>query len=410
MLFYIKLAWRNVFRNKRRTIIAGIAIGIGLAALLLNSALMRGMEENMVKSATASFLGEAQIHGGDFRETQAVETTVNRLEDVTARLKREPLVEAFTLRTLSMGMITAPANVNAVLLVGVDPETEKHLSQINDAVENGKGEFFKGDNPRDIIIGSKLAEVLEVDIGDRVVATVSQAHSGDLSQEMFRVSGIYHFDIKEMDTGMAFIRLKKAQEMLGIEGKVHQVAIRFKDPKTASRNGLPFWSEYSQQGNEAVSWYELLPQMKAVNDMTTIGLVIMIAILAGVVIFGIINALFMSLYERMFEFAVLRAVGTRSGGVRKLIIMEAGALAVVSIVFGLILGFGLLLLLNHTGIDYRGIEFAGATIHEMLYPRMNLLDFITYPIGVMVFTMVVGLYPAWVGGRMKIAESLRKSL
>jgi len=209
---------------------------------------------------------------------------------------------------------------------------------------------------------------------------------------------------------MAFIRLDKAQQMLGIDGKVHQVAIKFKEPETASHSRLPFWSDYSRYGNEAVSWYKLLPQMKAVKDMTTIGLVMMIAILAGVVIFGIINALFMSLYERMFEFAVLRAVGTRSGGVRKLIIMEAGALAVVSIVFGVILGFGLLLLLNHTGIDYRGIEFAGATIHEMLYPKMNFQDFITYPIGVMVFTMVVGLYPAWVGGRMKIAESLRKSL
>jgi ABC-type lipoprotein release transport system permease subunit len=408
MGFYIKLAWRNIFRNKRRTIIAGIAIAIGLASLILNDAFMIGMENNIVKSATASFLGEAQIHGAGFRETQEVEKTIHKLDEVVKNLQEEEIVDAFTLRTMSFGMITSPADVSSVLLVGINPETEKHLSQIDEAINQGG--YFAGDDAHDIIIGSKLAETLEVSLGDRLVATVSQAKTGDLSQEMFRISGIYHFNMKELDTGMAFIRLEKAQQMLGIGGSVHQIAVKFKDRNYAMQVGLPFWEKYSQNKNEAVSWTKLLPQLKAVFDMSGISLAVMCFILASVVVFGIINTLFMSLYERMFEFGVLRAVGTRSSGVRKLVLFEAGALGIVSIILGLILGFVVTFILTKTGVDYRGIEFAGTTIKDMLYPEMQLSQFIIYPIGVFVFMLLVGLYPAFTAGRMSIANALRKSL
>ncbi len=408
MWFYIKLAWRNIFRNKRRTIIAGLAIAIGLASLILSDAFMIGMENNIVKSATSSFLGEAQVHGEGFRETQEVEKTIHNPEKVIKNLEKEDSVAHFTKRTLSFGMITSPADVSSVLLVGVEPETEKYLSQIDDAIRDG--EYFDGDNIHSIIIGSKLAEVLEVNVGDRVVATVSQAGTGDLSQEMFRILGIYHFNIKEMDTGMAFIRLSKAQQMLGIGENIHQIAIKFKDMQTAVEKDLPFWKKYSQDGNEAVSWTTLLPQLKAVFDMSGISLLVMGLILASVVVFGIINTLFMSLYERMFEFGVLRAVGTRSSGVRKLVIFEAGALGVISIILGVILGLVTTLILAKTGVDYRGIEFAGTTFKDLLYPEMTLAQFIIYPIGVFIFMIIVGLYPAYVAGKMKIADALRKSL
>lgn len=408
MWFYIKLAWRNIFRNKRRTIIAGIAIAIGMASLILSDAFMIGMENNIVKSATASFLGEAQIHGEGFRETQEVEKTIHKLDEVVRSLEEEEIVENFTLRTLSFGMITSPSDVGSVLLVGIAPETEKHLSQIDDAIKEGS--YFAGDGVHEIIIGSKLAETLDVSLGDRLVATVSQAESGDLSQEMFRVSGIYHFNMKEMDSGMAFIRLEKAQQMLGLGDNVHQIAIKFKDRNYAVQENLPFWEKYSQNNNEAVSWTKLLPQLKAIFDMSGISLAVMCLILASVVVFGIINTLFMSLYERMFEFGVLRAVGTRTAGVRKLVIFEAGALGIVSIILGLILGFVITWIFTKTGIDYRGIEFAGTTFKDLLYPEMRLLQFIVYPIGVFIFMLIVGLYPAFVAGRMSVADALRKSL
>ena len=406
-LTLIKLAWRNLFRNKRRTIIASIAIGIGLAAMIFADALWVGMEQNMIKTATASFLGDGQIHREGFRDTQTVEMTINQLNEVVDALSQEAIVEQFTPRTFAFGMITSSANVSAISLVGVQPSTERFLSQIDDAIIEGA--YFEGDNNRDIVIGAKLAELLEITLGNRVVVTVAQSESGDLSQEMFRISGIYNFADEVMNSGMAFVRLKKAQEMLAIGSGVHEIAIKFTDTKYGQNKDFPFWERYSQHGNEALSWTEILPQLQAVFEMSKYSKYIMGVVLFGVVVFGIINTLFMSLYERMFEFGVLRAVGTRAFGMARLILFEAGALAIVSIVLGAILGFVLTWIFAEIGIDYTGIEMMGVTIQELIYPTMTVKPFILYPIWVFIFTIITGLYPARYAAKIAPATAMRRS-
>jgi len=407
MRLYLKLAWRNLFRNKRRTFIAGTAIGIGLASLIFVDAIIIGMEQNMIRSATASFLGEGQIHRNGFQETFEVEKTIANLDQVTARLEREAIVSHFTLRTLSFSMISSPANVSAVSMVGIEPATERHLSQIDEALIEGT--YFDGNGGHDIVIGSKLAELLEVGLGDRVVLTAAEAHTGDLAQAMFRISGIYHFNISDMDKAMAFVRLDKAREMLNLMGEAHEIAITFTDTKYGRAKDLPFWSSYSTGGNEALGWMELLPELEAAFELSSFSTWMIGLILFAVVALGIVNTLFMSLYERMFEFGVLRAVGTRPWALARLILFEAASLAVVSSVLGMILGFIVTYIFAQTGIDYTGIEYAGVTFRDLLYPVMELKQYIYYPIWVFVFTTLIGLYPASYAARMKPAKAMRRS-
>ncbi len=406
-MILVKLAWRNIFRNKRRTLIAATAIGIGLTALIFIDAFMIGMEETMIRTATASFLGDAQIHREGFRDAQEVSLTVQALGSVTESLAKEEIVAHFTQRTLASSMITSPANVSAISLVGVHPPTEKFLSLIDDAITEGA--YFEGDNSRDIVIGAKLAEILEIGLGDRVVVTVAQAESGELSQEMFRISGIYHFADAAMNSGMAFVRLEKAQEMLALGNDVHEIAIKFTSIAYSQDTTLPFWDTYSQHGNEVLSWTELMSQLTVVLEMTKYSKYIMGVILFGVVVFGIINTLFMSLYERMFEFGVLRAVGTRPFGMARVILFEAGALAIVSIGLGTILGFVLTGVLAHVGIDYTGIEMMGVTMQEFIYPVLEIQQFIIYPIWVFIFTLIAGLYPARHVAKMAPVDAMRRS-
>lgn len=408
MWFYIKLAWRNIFRNKRRTIIASIAIGIGLAALIFVDGLLIGMKDSMIRSATGSFLGEAQIHLEGYRQTREVNETINQAEKVQSELEQAQVVKNFTSRVMSYAMITSAANVRSVQMVGVKPQSEKNLSKIDEAIREGS--FFEGNSPRDVLIGSELAEILEVGLGDRVVITVSQAESGDLSQEMFRISGLFHFNTQEMDKGMVFIQLDKAQNMLNIGERIHEIALQFQNIQDSMNPEWPFWERFSQWGNEAASWTEMLPQLNAVFEMTAISRLVMFILIAFVVVFGIINTLFMSLYERLFEFGVLRAVGTRPGGVLRLMIFEAGALGIISAGIGIVLGLTVTAVLAHTGIDYRGIEFAGSTIRELIYPVLNVYQFIFYPLGIIAFTSLVGLYPAITAARMSITDAMRRSL
>jgi len=405
---YLKLAWRNLLRNKRRTFIAGTAIGIGLAALIFYDGMMIGMENNMIGTATSSFMGEAQIHADDFLETQDVELTIRNLADVASNLEKEEIVEAFTPRAMAFSMLSSAGNVSAVQLYGVVPESEALLSKIDDAIS--EGEFFSGDSKRDIVIGSKLAELLEVQIGDRVVATASQAETGELSQELFRVSGIYTFGDRALDGGLAFVRLPVAQEMLGIGGDVHEIAIKFTDIQLSRVDTLAFWEKYSEGGNEAKSWTKLFPQLEAVFEMSEMAKGIVGMILFAIVALGIINTLFMSLHERMFEFGVIKAIGTRPFKIAQLIIFEAAFLSIISIVIGSAISLAVNSYVGHVGLDYRGMEFLGTTVQELIYPVMNVEQYITYPIWVFILTSIVGIYPAVHAARLKPADAMRRSV
>lgn len=394
---------------------AGTAIGVGLAALIFVDALIIGMERNMIKSATASFLGEGQIHRQGFRETQDVALTVQHLDEVRDLLQHDTEVAIVAPRVIAIGMITSPANVCAVSIIGVDPAVEQHLSEIDDVITAGS--YFGEGHEREIVIGSKLAELLEVGLGDRVVVTASQAadsvnaeEGGDLAQEMFRITGIFHFNIRELDGSMAVIRLEKAQQMLGLGHGVHEIAIKFRDPDLGQNESSPFWSKYSQFGNVAVGWTKLLPQLKATFDLAGFSIFITAVILFGVVALGIVNTLFMSLHERMFEFGVLRAVGTRPFRMAALILWEAGALAVLSIGIGILISVMVTFIVGQTGIDYTGVEYAGATFRELLYPVMTIKQYLFYPFWVFLFTILVGIYPAVHAARMSPAEAMRKSL
>lgn len=408
MKMHVKLAWRNMLRNKRRTIISGLAVGIGLGAMIFADALFVGMERNMIHTATASFMGEAQIHREGFRETFDVDSTIAGLDTVTAALAKNPLVENYAVRTLAFAMLSSPANMSAVSMVGVDPEEERHLSQIDDAIIEGS--YFDGSTPREMIIGAKLAEILEVGIGSRVVITATRARTDELAQEMFRISGIYRFNMRELDNSFAFIRLEKSREILGLGDAAHEIAITFHDPGTPLDDSLPFWKTFSAGPNEALSWKELLPQLYTVFKMSEFNMLVGGLLLFGIVGFAIVNTLFMSLHERMFEFGVMRAVGTRGWDLLRIILFEASSLAVVAIVLGCIIGLASTLIVAQIGIDYSGIEYAGTTIRDLIYPRVSLDQYIIYPVGVFVLTTLVGLYPAISAARLTPAEAMRKSL
>ncbi len=408
MKMFFKLAWRNIFRNKRRTIIAGIAIGIGLASMIFVDALIIGMERNMISSATESFLGEGQIHADGYRETHEPEMTIHNLDSTLKALRSDTLINNATPRIMSFAMISSPANVSAVSMVGINPETEKDLSQIDEALI--EGDYIQSDNLQNILIGRELADLLEIGMGDRVVVTASEPETGSLSQEMFRVSGVFYFNVEGMDKGMVFINIDKAREMLNLKDQAHEIAFDFTEAGIGRDSKHPFWNQYSKGKNEAVGWAVLMPQLKAALEMSQFSTYIVGIVLFSVVALGIINTLFMSLHERMFEFGVMRAVGTGPFAIGRLIIFEAGALALISIVFGNILGFLVTLILAQTGIDYSGIEFAGVTFRHLLYPVMKLYQYIEFPILVFLFTLIIGLYPAIYAARMKPSNALRKLL
>jgi ABC-type lipoprotein release transport system permease subunit len=305
-------------------------------------------------------------------------------------------------------MLSSASGVNSVLLYGIDPDMERNISMIDEAIRDGT--YLTPGEDGEILIGSKAAETLEVEVGDRVVATVAQAETGELSQDLFRVAGIYHMGIREADSGLAFIHIGKSRELLALEGRVHEIALRFHDINNSGDRTLPFWKKYSTDGNEAVGWKDLVPQLEGVIDMTDISTVITSSLVFCIVAVIIMHALFMSLYERMFEFGVLRAIGTRPLNMALIIFFEAASLSVISIIMGLLLGSGVVSFFSWYGIDYRGIEFAGVTISDLLYPELALTQFTFYPVMIFIFSIVAAIYPAVFAARMTPAKAMQRSM
>ena len=401
MTLLIRLAWRNLFRNARRTVLAGLAVGIGLAALVFSDALVAGMETSMIHSATHTFLGQGQIHANGFTASLAAEKTIDQPARTLERLRGDRAVAAAAPRIQGFCMLASAANNNGVLLYGIAPEAEGPVSALDEALVEGR--FLAEDEAPLLLIGDRLAHQLEVGLGDRVVATAAQAHSGELAQELFRVGGIFRFAVREMDGEAAFVHLAAAQRLFGLEGQLHEIAFHLHD-----RQAPPdFWQRHSQNGNLAQSWEQLLPSLEAALEMSRFSMLIISAILFCVVALSIVNTLFMSLYERLFEFGVLRAVGTRPRHLAALVLLEAVLLALVSTAIGAALGWGGVVFAAHQGIDYTGIEYSGVTIRQIIYPELEPRQFIVYPLFIVLTCLVAGLYPALYAARLSPATAMR---
>jgi lipoprotein-releasing system permease protein len=408
MWLILKLAFRNIFRNKRRTILSVIAIGVGLAAMMFADALIISLGDTMVRSATEDFSGNAQIHQEGFAKNLDVEKVINGNENnrLLKDLSKESELQSFTPRVLSYGMLTSTSDANNIIIYGIDPKREKSVSKISQFMT--AGDYLNPTEERKIIVGKKLADNLNIGVGDRVVVTVARAHVGDLSQEMFRVGGIFSFGAREMDESVAFIRLDEAQSILNLGTGIHEIALNFKDLNIPAQKKFTIGTKYTRDGNVVIGWNKMFKDLASILEFTGFSLGILGFILFGIIAFGIMNTLFMSLYERMFEFGVLRAVGTRPSVVARMILYEAFMLALVSSIAGVIMGLILIGFFSKYGIDYRGVEYAHLVFKDKIYPHFRLVQFVLYPPCLVVFATLVGIYPAIYAARISPAVALRK--
>ena len=407
MDMYIKIAWRNIFRNARRTVITGIAIGVGLAGMIFTDAFMVGMKRNIIETVTDNFLGEAQIHAKGFTDNYDPEKVITGTESILQQLKSEPEVAHVSKRIMTQGLINSAVNSRHLMLCGIEPLTEKAVSEIDEKMVSGS--YLRND--RSILIGKPLAEELEVQAGDRIVVTVSMAESGELSQEMLRVGGIYCFGANEMDERLAFVHIDKLRTLLGLKPEEsHEIVIHLNDAMVASDTDYPLWAKYSKNGLIAESWPQLIPELDMTLHLFNYAIILLAIVIFGVVVFGIVNTLFMSLYERFFEFGVLKAVGTRSFSIWKMIIYEACSLAFISNIIGIILGLLATIIFMKIGISFDGVDLGGVTVQRRLYPVIGLYQYIIYPIVVLLFTASIGIYPATFAAKLKPAQAMRKSM
>jgi ABC-type lipoprotein release transport system permease subunit len=403
------LALRNIFRNKRRSILTILLISMTLAVLIFTDGFMRGMTDVLIRSATRLYPGDGQIHHVEYLAERDGEKFITDVEQSIEKVQAASLIESYTLRATDFGMVSSSANNLAVQVVGIDADLEATVSKLKLSMVEGQYMSVEGSDTQ-ILIGRALADLLEVNLGDRLVVSVNNYDMDEIEQRLFRVSGIFSMNSKFFDQGLVFIQLPQAQAMMGIGSGVHEIAFNFVDESLSSDSDLPLWNELSSDSSIAEGWKKLMPELASMIGMMDYSMLIVGSILFMVAILGVVNAMFMSIYERTYEFGVIIAIGTRRSSVFALIIMEGLLLSLVSIVIGAAIGAVLNYLVGINGIDYGSMDISGVALAEVIRTDLNIVQFTQLPFYVFMMVMVASLYPAAHAARIIPARALHKSL
>lgn len=405
-MLLLKLAWRNLFRNVRRTVLTVMLVGFSLVALILTDGIMIGIQESMVGTITETLAGEAQIHRRGFLDDMDDELYITDPDPIIERVAANEAIAAYAPRVLSAGMITSSYNIAGGLIYGVNADREVSISKIKRAIV--EGDYLSG-STRQILLGKPMVELLEVSLGDRIVVTVSEVETGEISQELFRLSGIIEFGVPAMDEGLAFINLDVAQRLVGLDEGIHEIAVRFKNPEDAKNRDHAFYREFNNDEIEALSWLDFSPAVSALIEMANYGTLIIGIVLFLLATLGLINSLFMSIYERIYEFGVAKAIGTTPRGIVGLVMLEAFLIAIVSCVMGSVLGYHVNSWYEANGIPLGSFEVEGVVL-QGLYTKVVIEQFITLPFYVVLLVLVAAIYPAIFAARIVPATALQRSL
>ena len=403
-----KLAIRNLFRNTRRTILSAILISFSLMALIMADGLILGMKDLLVSSLTKNLVGEAQLHRKGFRDNFDVDLYFTGTDDLVADLRGRPEVTEVASRVLSGGMVSSSYNVATGMVFGIDAEAEARIGNIKKAII--EGQYLTGERG-EIMLGRPMAELLEVSLGDRIVITLSEADGGDLSQALFRVSGIYYFGLREIDHNTVFINADEARQAVGISADAsHELVMVFEDSSVSREKTSTVFDDFNNEQLELKSWMELNEDIATMLELSGLSTLIIGSILFLLASLGVINSMFMSIYERLYEFGVVRAIGTTPWQLAQLILCEALLLGIGSCLFGGVIGYGLISYTTLHGLPLGEFEMSGIALSGNIATQMQLSQFTELPFYIILLTLVAALYPARFASKIVPTEALSRSL
>lgn len=402
-----KLAFRNLFRNTRRTVLTCTLLGFGLTALIFTDGIVNGMSKLMIDSVTSTLQGEMQVHHIDFPGSFNTDNYMDDVDSIVKTIESHEQVTGYAVRALSGGMISSSYNMTGAIVYGIEPDRELAISKISSAIVSGK---YLTDKPNEILLGSELVEQIEASLGDRIVVTIAEVETGEISQALFRLTGVFHFGLSELDESFAFIHLDRARELLGLGSGAHEIAIRFENPEISKDPNLALRAELSKPDRIVRNWMEFNPEIGSVVEMSNYSTAIVGGILFLLVSLGVINSMFMSIYERMYEFGVVKAIGTSPLEIMTLVFWEAIILGIMSAILGLVITIPIAWWTSINGIPFGEAEVSGVAINGNILPIFNSLQFLVFPLYITLLTLVAAIYPAIYAAKIVPSDALQRSL
>jgi ABC-type lipoprotein release transport system permease subunit len=413
----LQLAWRNLWRNRRRTFITMAAIAFGYAMLLFVACLMAGLRWQMIQNGTCLVMSQIQIHAPGYYPNRPLQKTLGGRQgtDVGALLASvtaDRRIIAAAPRVYGYGLLSAAHRSAGVELMGVVPGKEPKITTLNTQI--AKGSYLTAQVPKGVVIGDKLASTIGIELGTEIVL-LTQAADGSMGNDVYTVVGILHTGLDAVDRGLVLMSLSSLQDLLHLApARIHEVGIKLNQitAATAVANALE-----TRLGKtlpvRVMAWPELAPELANYVQFNHGVTVVLFFIFFLVAVIGVMNTMLMAVFERTREFGMLMAVGMRPVQVIGLILTEAAGLAVASLALGAALGVPLLWYLQVHGLDLGGatgevVSVAGVVVGHLWYGRQDYTAYSQAAVGLAATALVSALYPAWRAAQLRPTEAMRK--
>jgi ABC-type lipoprotein release transport system permease subunit len=398
------MAWRNLWRNPRRTAVVLAAISVGIAGCVVSMAINLGMVAGMVDTAIRSGLAHLQVHGSGWDENPELEI---RLMDggtaIVRTLDGIPEVKHWAPRLRAQGLVASAHASVGVAIAGVDPAREAGVSVAAESIVSGE---WLG-RPRRIVLGHKLAARLDADVGGKLVVSVQDVE-GELTGQAFRVAGLVRAGTRELDDGVVFMRLEDAQVLLGMGGAISEIAV-----VTFDRRLVDVIQQKLQMslgtGPEVRTWEQLEPLLVyMVDTFDSMAWIIYAAVFIAMA-FGIANVLLMAVFERTREIGMMRAIGMSRARVVGMVVLESSFVTAIGLVLGVVLAlFGVWSIGDGIDISVWAGSLDEYGIESVLKPVLRGRDLVA-PLSIGAITAVISsFWPALRAGRAKPADALRQ--
>jgi putative ABC transport system permease protein len=406
----VKMAWRNIWRNTRRTILTISAIAFASLLLVFMLSFQFGSYETMINTSVKIHTGHLQIQARDYQEKKNIRLVVAPPAKLAAILESIPKVESYTFRGQAFSLISSKERTYGVLVTGIDPAREATVSRLKSLIR--KGDYLTGDDSNQALVGSILARNLRADVGDELTV-LGQGRDGSIAATVVKIKGIFSSGIDDFDRASLHIPLKTFQAVYSMQGAIHEVVAiaaslsDVDDIKAAIKSAIP--AVRSRKPLTVLDWNELMPGLRQSIEMDLISGLIFYLLLVLVVAFSILNTFLMAIFERTRELGVLMAIGTTPGRLTKVLLIESMTLTAIGIAAGIIVGSLITLYFQAHGIDFSGASelLSQFGITGRMYPKLSLLSATSGPLAVLVITFLAALYPALKVQRMHPVEAMR---
>jgi ABC-type lipoprotein release transport system permease subunit len=406
MLLYLRLAWRNIWRHRRRTVIVVVAMGLGLAMMMMYDGLMDGFTQAIYGNAIKVLGGNIRVHAAGYTE-KADSLPLLPVTNDSAMIQSAqsiPNVVAATRRINTGGLATNSEGAFSVTITGIEPEKEGPLSPIAQHITSGS---YLTSNDQDVVfIGHGLAELMNVQVGDKITLVGRSTHQ-QMRQRSMTVGGIYDIGVPTIEKETVYISLAEAQSLYDLPNQSTEIVITLK--QLGQEPAVMAALSPSLHGDEVESWAQSFPDLQqaisAKNGVMEIFSII-IMLIAGI---GVLNLLLMAVYERTREIGLLGAMGLKPRQIMTMFVLEGAMLGLVGIAAGFVTGLIFNGLLGLVGIDYgqlSGISVYMALISGRVYPTLGVENFLNRALPVFIVAILAALYPASEAARHEPAEAL----